>query len=137
MRFRGSRVPHWVVEHCVGPLGVGTLVVKPTRHVSRVSELSRGETLQLGPLLHQTAAVVEELTRPAQVYVCLWSHNAGEPVHIHYVIQPIHRELVEEHGLRGPALQAEMFERGDLPSPADVEDFAALARAAFAERSGT
>ena len=21
---------HWVVEHCVGPLGVGTLVVKPS-----------------------------------------------------------------------------------------------------------
>jgi hypothetical protein len=23
----------WRVEHCVGPLGVGTLIVKPKRHV--------------------------------------------------------------------------------------------------------
>ena len=23
---------HWVVEHCIGPLGVGTLIVKPLRH---------------------------------------------------------------------------------------------------------
>ena len=31
----GGRVfatDHWVVEHCVGPLGVGTLLVKPFRH---------------------------------------------------------------------------------------------------------
>jgi ATP adenylyltransferase len=26
----------WVVEHTVGPLGVGTLIVKPRRHVVHV-----------------------------------------------------------------------------------------------------
>jgi hypothetical protein len=24
---------HWIVQHSIGPLGVGTLVVKPRRHV--------------------------------------------------------------------------------------------------------
>jgi diadenosine tetraphosphate (Ap4A) HIT family hydrolase len=29
----------WIVEHCVGPFGVGTLLVKSKRHVTRVSQL--------------------------------------------------------------------------------------------------
>ncbi len=29
---------HWLVDHCVGPLGVGTLVVRPKRHVLPVSD---------------------------------------------------------------------------------------------------
>jgi hypothetical protein len=43
--------PHWVVEHCVGPLGPGTLVVKPKRHVVHVADLSSEEADELGPLL--------------------------------------------------------------------------------------
>jgi hypothetical protein len=30
----------WRVEHCVGPLGVGTLLVKPKRHITQVAELT-------------------------------------------------------------------------------------------------
>ncbi|MFD9068990.1 hypothetical protein [Streptomyces lasiicapitis] len=37
------RTAHWAVEHCVGPLGVGTFVVKPLRHVTGVHELSAEE----------------------------------------------------------------------------------------------
>jgi len=29
---------HRVVEHCVGPLGLGTLIVKPIRHVLTVAD---------------------------------------------------------------------------------------------------
>ena len=55
---------HWLGEHCVGPLGVGALIVKPKRHVTRVSELTEGEAAELGPLLRRSAAVVDELVRP-------------------------------------------------------------------------
>ncbi len=34
----------WRVEHCMGPLGVGSLIVKPTRHVVRVADLSDDES---------------------------------------------------------------------------------------------
>ena len=34
------------VDHCIGPLGVGALVVKPKRHVLRLSELDETEALQ-------------------------------------------------------------------------------------------
>jgi hypothetical protein len=31
------RTQHWLVEHCIGPLGIGTLIVKPERHVEHVA----------------------------------------------------------------------------------------------------
>ena len=54
----------WRVEHTVGPLGVGTLIVKPKRHVVHVAGLSSQEAAELGPLIRQAAAVVTELTDP-------------------------------------------------------------------------
>ncbi|MCU1427339.1 MAG: hypothetical protein JWL83_1339, partial [Actinomycetia bacterium] len=43
------RTDHWLVEHCVGPLGLGTLVVKPERHVTSVAGLTDDEAIELGP----------------------------------------------------------------------------------------
>jgi diadenosine tetraphosphate (Ap4A) HIT family hydrolase len=122
---------HWFVEHTVGPLGVGTLILKPKRHVKRVSGLSDDEAAELGPLLLRSAAVVDELLNPEQVYTCLWSHAGGTPVHIHYVIFPATRELMDEHGDYGPHLQVAMFDAGITPPEAEVEAFANQARAAF------
>jgi diadenosine tetraphosphate (Ap4A) HIT family hydrolase len=122
----------WLVEHCVGPLGVGTLIVKPKRHIVYVSELDGPETAELGPLLQQVAAAVQELTDPDQVYVGLWSHAGGRPVHIHFVIQPVTRELMDEIGDLGPHLTATMFDRGEQPPRDQVERFAERARALLA-----
>lgn len=118
----------WIVEHCVGPLGVGTLVVKPERHVVRVSELTDDEAQALGSLLRRVAAVVDELAAAEQVYVCLWSHAGGEPVHIHFVVQPVTREAMTAHDAYGPALQLGMFETEEGPPEAEVEEFSARAR---------
>ena len=30
---------HWVVEHCAGTLGVGTLILKPLRHIVGRAEM--------------------------------------------------------------------------------------------------
>jgi diadenosine tetraphosphate (Ap4A) HIT family hydrolase len=125
-------VDGWIVEHCVGALGVGTLIVKPRRHVLHISELEAGEASALGPLLARVAAVVERLTSAEQVYVTLWSHHGGVPGHIHFVVQPVTREVLEAYpGLYGPALQTAMFERGN-PLPTDaVTAFADAARSAL------
>jgi diadenosine tetraphosphate (Ap4A) HIT family hydrolase len=122
---------HWRVEHTVGPLGVGTLIVKPLRHVVHVAELTPGEAAELGPVLRTSTAVVTELLAPEQVYVCLWSHAGGVPVHIHFVVQPVSRETMEVHGLTGPSLQAAMFRAGEELSEPEVEDFCRRARAAW------
>jgi diadenosine tetraphosphate (Ap4A) HIT family hydrolase len=122
---------NWFVEHTVGPLSVGTLILKPKRHVTRVSGLTDDEAAELGPLLARSAAVVDELVEPEQVYTCLWSHAGGTPVHIHYVVQPATQELMARYDAYGPNLQVAMFDADISPPEAEVEAFADRARAAF------
>ena len=123
----------WVVEHCVGPLGVGTVVVKPIRHVVHVADLDEAESAALGPLLQRTAAAVTEVVRPEQVYVCLWSHADGMPGHIHFVVQPVTAADMTRYGAAGPVLQLAMFRARVLPDGEDVEAVSGRLRALLAE----
>ena len=127
------RTRFWLVEHCVGPLGLGTLIVKPERHVTSVADLSEDEAIELGPLLWRTSQVASQLVEADQVYNCLWSHAGGEPVHIHYVVQPVTKEQMSDFAAHGPSLQVAMFSVGDTPDPADVERICNLARVRFAD----
>ena len=136
LELPGGRIhetEHWLVEHCVGPLGVGTLIVKPKRHVVHVWDVDGDEAHELGPLLRETASVVASLTQPDQVYVCLWSHAGGVPGHIHFVVQPVTKAERERYG-GGARVQVAMFDARVAPAPAEVEALAERARAAFAER---
>jgi diadenosine tetraphosphate (Ap4A) HIT family hydrolase len=116
----------WRVEHCVGPFGVGTLIVKPIRHVLHVADLSESEASELGPLLRRATQVVSELSAPAQVYVTLWSSG---PVHIHWVVQPVTSD--QESDARGPFLQAAMFASGEGVDHREAARYAEAARAAW------
>jgi diadenosine tetraphosphate (Ap4A) HIT family hydrolase len=120
----------WAVNHCVGPLGVGTLIVAPKRHVVHVWELEAEEAAELGPLLRRTTSAVATSFDPHQAYVSLWSHADNVPGHIHFVVQPV--EASEDPGWRGANLQAAMFEAGELPDPAAMEAAADRVRAALA-----
>ena len=124
---RVAETAHWLVEHCVGPLGVGTLVVKPRRHVVHLWELGEEEAAELGPLLWRVSAAVAELATPDQVYVSLWSLAAEGPVHVHFVVQP-----VSGAERRGPHLQAALFDTGESPPVAAIEAFAERARQVLA-----
>ena len=123
--------PSWRVEHCIGPFPVGTLVVKPLRHVVHRSELDDVEAADVGPLLRDVTSVISALSRASQVYACLWSTG---PAHIHFVLQPETPALVEEFGARGPKLQSALFSRGVLPERHEVEAFASRAREAMGTR---
>lgn len=126
------RSGNWLVEHCVGPLGLGTLIVKPERHVTAVAGLSPAEAAELGPLLQQASWVASQLVDSEQVYNCLWSHSGGVPVHIHYVIQPVTREQMAEYQCQGPRLQEAMFAAGITPDPGEIATVADRARSLFA-----
>ena len=89
--------------------------------MTAVGELHADEAAELGPLLARTAAIVDELVQPEQVYVGLWSHAGRTRVHIHFVVQPATTEAIEAIGAYGPVLVAGMFEQGELPDPAAVE----------------
>lgn len=115
----------WVVEHCVGPLGVGTVVVKPLRHVIHVADLDQVEAAELGPVLARVTRAVADASSavgdpPGQVYVCLWSHAHHEPGHIHFVVQPVGERLTAQYGAHGPELQVRMFRDNDPMEEASV-----------------
>ncbi|MEU8589182.1 hypothetical protein AB0C59_19575 [Streptomyces sp. NPDC048664] len=112
----------WAVEHCVGPFGTGTVVVKPVRHVEHVAELTAAEAAELGPLLRRVSAAVTSVMDPDQVYVCLWSHAGGVPGHVHFVVQPAVREDMSRYDAFGPGLQRAMAEDGRFPDPARIEE---------------
>jgi len=126
-----ARESGWVVEHCVGPLGVGTLIVKPERHVEHVADLTEGEGAVMGVMLYRAARVVTELSDPDQVYISLWSHAGRRPGHIHYVVQPVDQHVMARHDAHGPKLQAAMFDLDEAPDPAHIEAYADRARSAW------
>ena len=126
----------WRVEHCVGPLGLGSLIIKPVRHVTAVADLTDDEAAALGPLLRQASSVARTLVDADQVYNCLWSHAGGVPVHIHYVVQPVSRAQMAKFGCHGPDLQVAMFAAAEVPPPDQIEAISEKARHAF-PRGGT
>ena len=119
---------HWVIEHCVGPLGVGSLIVKPFRHVEHVWDLTDRETQELGPLLKLATETIRRVVNPDQVYVCLWSHSGWNPVHIHFVLQPAWNSWKYQYAHPGTTVQEAMFEANDAPQRHEVEAFANSAR---------
>jgi diadenosine tetraphosphate (Ap4A) HIT family hydrolase len=123
-----AETDHWLVEHTVGPLTLGTLIVKPRRHVLHVWELEDEEARELGPLLRRAAAATAVLTAPDQIYVCLWSHMGARPVHIHFVVQPVTRAVMDETAVVGPALQVALFEAAESPPRDEIAAFADRAR---------
>ncbi|GAA1923015.1 hypothetical protein GCM10009837_55320 [Streptomyces durmitorensis] len=132
------RTTHWTVEHCVGPLGTGTLIVKPLRHITGVHEMSAGESAELGPLLTRVTSALRTAVGDAceQVYVCLWSHAGRVPGHIHFVVQPARTSDIDRHGgAYGPALQMAMFAEGAESEPGAVEEFCGLMRRVLDEDS--
>jgi diadenosine tetraphosphate (Ap4A) HIT family hydrolase len=130
---RISQTRFWLVEHCIGPLGLGTLIVKPERHVTSVADLSEEEAAELGPLLRRASRVAQQIVEAEQVYNCLWSHAGGERVHIHYVVQPVTKEQMSVFAAHGPVLQVAQFAAGGSPDPADVARVADVARRLFSD----
>jgi diadenosine tetraphosphate (Ap4A) HIT family hydrolase len=96
-----------------------------------VADLDEDEASELGPLLRRAARSVTDATAPAQVHVTLWSQAGGEPGHTHWVVQPVTRAQMHEHGLHGPRLQVAMLEDGVRPAADEVERIAEQLRARF------
>ncbi|WP_030688490.1 HIT family protein [Streptomyces sp. NRRL B-1347] len=123
------RTACWVVQHSIGPLGLGTLAVMPVRHVVHVAELTGSESAELGPLLQRTSAAVTTVMQPEQVYVCLWSHAGAVPGHLHFLVQPACRDDMTRYDAYGPVLQLAMSEANRLPGQTAIEDVCARLKA--------
>jgi diadenosine tetraphosphate (Ap4A) HIT family hydrolase len=122
----------WVVEHCIGTLGVGTLILKPLRHIVALADMSEAEAADLGPLIRRATSIIRALTDADQVYACLWSHAGWTPGHIHFVLQPAWNALQSRYPGPGPALQMAMFAEATALDLDAVHSFCTRARSAFA-----
>jgi ATP adenylyltransferase len=112
-------------------MNLGTLIVGPREHVVAAADLDDRAAAELGPLLRDTARVVEALCQPEQTYVCLWSHGPPRR-HLHFAVQPATAAVVARYGgLRGEQLQAKMLASGEEPDAAAVEGFCDQARGLF------
>jgi diadenosine tetraphosphate (Ap4A) HIT family hydrolase len=126
--------PSWVVNHAVGSMNLGTLILAPREHVVAVADLPDAAVAEMGPLLRAIARVVESICRPEQTYVCLWSHGDAARRHLHIAVQPVTTELVHRYGgVRSEQLQARILASGEQPADADVEAFCDEARRRFRE----
>jgi ATP adenylyltransferase len=122
----------WVVNHVLGPMNLGTLIVGPREHIVAVADLGDTAVAELGPVLRDTARVVEALCQPEQTYVSLWSHGAAARKHLHIAVQPVTAAVVARYGgLRSEQLQARMLASGDEPGTADIQRFCDQARELF------
>jgi len=128
---------HWIVNHAVGSLNLGTLIVAPRDHVVAVADLADAAAAELGPLLRDVARVIEAICRPEQTYVCVWSHGATERRHLHILVQPATTAVVAQYGgLRSEQLQVRIMAAGEQLDAAAVERFCEDARQRFAARHG-
>ncbi len=118
----------WVVEHCIGPFGVGSLIIKPKRHCIHYWELTNEETYEIGPLLKLVSDVIQSILKADQVYICLWSHMNWKPCHIHFLLQPVWGNMVNEFPRNGAYLQIEMAKRKHFPDRDKVEEFVLKAK---------
>ena len=126
------RTRFWLVEHCIGPLGLGTLVVKPERHVTSVGEFSEDEAAELGPLASACIKCGERACQGRSgLQLPLLRRRCA--VHIHYVVQPVTKNQMSDFGAYGPNLQAAMFSAGEPPELAEVERIATIAQRRFTE----
>lgn len=123
----------WIVNHAVGRLNLGTLVVVPRDHIVAVADLDDAAAAEMGPLLRDVAQAVETLCQPEQTYVCVWSHGKTERRHLHVLVQPVTATLVAQYGgLRSEQLQVKIMTTGEPVDRADVERFCGDARRYFA-----
>jgi diadenosine tetraphosphate (Ap4A) HIT family hydrolase len=112
----------WIADHCLGPYGLGAIVIKTKAHRSNLWELTPEESTSLGPFMQDISEAVAKALEAERVYVSLWVDQP--PYHVHFVLQPRYpgkREL----GLKG--LELQVF-RGLSQPPTEAEMAAAAHR---------
>lgn len=122
----------WVVNHAVGSMNLGTLVLSPREHIVAVADLSDQAVAELGSLLRRTAQVVEAILKPEQTYVASWAHGHEGRKHLHIAVQPVTTETVREYGgALSEQLQAKMLLSAREPAREDIKGFCSRARQMF------
>ena len=76
----------WRADHCLGPFGVGAVVVKTKTHLEDFWRLPDQEAGELGPLLRDLSDAIIEALGAERVYLTMWVDSL--PHHVHLVLYP-------------------------------------------------
>lgn len=92
----------WVADHCIGPYGLGSVVIKSKVHRENLWQLTPEESTALGPFMAEMSEAIAKAMEAERVYVSLWVDQL--PYHVHFVLQPRYPGK-QELGLKGLELQ--------------------------------
>jgi diadenosine tetraphosphate (Ap4A) HIT family hydrolase len=100
----------WHADYCIGPFGVGAVVVKTKDHVESLWELPDAAAAELGPFLRRISGAIVEGLGADRTYLAMWVDKP--PLHVHLVLYP--RWPTEEE--RGWDLDVERRAEGPPPT---------------------
>lgn len=122
---------HWTADHCLGPYGLGSVVVKSKVHRENLWQLTAAETASLGPFMAELSEAIAKALAAERVYVSLWVDQL--PYHVHFVLQPRYPGK-QELGLKG--LELQVFRSLSPPSrEAEMADAARRIRTFLQEKT--
>jgi diadenosine tetraphosphate (Ap4A) HIT family hydrolase len=118
-----AETDHWHADHCIGPFGVGAVVVKTKEHIEDLWRLPEDAADELGPFLRRISGAIVDGLGAERAYLTMWVDKP--PLHVHMVVYP--RWPTDEK--RGWNLDQERWAGG--PPPPDAAAAAAERLRAF------
>ena len=81
-----AETEHWHADHCIGPFGVGAVVVKTKEHIEDLWNLPDGAVEELGPFLRRISGAIVDGLGAERAYLTMWVDKP--PLHVHMVVYP-------------------------------------------------
>jgi diadenosine tetraphosphate (Ap4A) HIT family hydrolase len=75
----------WVADHCIPPLVLGYLILKPRRHVTAVADLDPAEAADFGVVAQRLMAAMREVLSPERIYLFAFGESQA---HLHVHLMP-------------------------------------------------
>jgi diadenosine tetraphosphate (Ap4A) HIT family hydrolase len=77
---------HWHADHCIGPFGVGAVVVKAKEHVENLWDVTDAAADELGSFVRRISGAVVHGLGAERAYLTMWVDKP--PLHVHMVVYP-------------------------------------------------
>jgi diadenosine tetraphosphate (Ap4A) HIT family hydrolase len=106
---------HWHADHCIGPFGVGAVVVKTKEHIEDLWHLPDGAADELGPFLRRISRAIVDGLGAERAYLTMWVDKP--PLHVHVVVYP----RWPGEAQRGPDVLREQWSAGPPPAKEAAE----------------
>lgn len=96
---------YWTVRHCIGPYGIGAIIIGTRRHVESFADLEKEEVESFSFLLKDVCRAMRQALKPERIYINSWGETTP---HLHFLLQPRYKGMIEEYGGTGSTIQSKM-----------------------------